>query len=92
MRVCKNEENNNFYFDNAPMPTYNGRKIMNFTTWLAIIVPIEAWESKNHQEIHIEQPHMVCLREIKAAFVLSTTLGEFELITNNKLFQGGILK
>ena len=43
------------------------------------ILLIEAWESKKHQEIHIEQPHMVRLRELKPEFVLSTTLGEFEL-------------
>lgn len=43
------------------------------------ILLIEAWESKRHQEIHIEQPHMVRLRELEPAFVLSTELGEFEL-------------
>ena len=43
------------------------------------ILLIEAWESKKHQEIHIEQPHMVRLRELKPEFVLSTTLGEFEI-------------
>ena len=43
------------------------------------ILLIEAWESKKHQEIHIEQPHMLRLRELKPNFVLSTQLGEFEL-------------
>ena len=43
------------------------------------ILLIEAWESKKHQEIHIEQPHMVLLRELKPDYVISTTLGEFEL-------------
>ena len=43
------------------------------------ILLIEAWESKKHQEIHIEQPHMVRLRELKPEFVLSTTFGEFEI-------------
>ncbi len=43
------------------------------------ILLIEAWESKKHQEIHIEQPHMARLRELKPNFVLSTQLGEFEL-------------
>ena len=43
------------------------------------ILLIEAWESKRYQEIHIEQPHMVRLRELKPNFVLSTQLGEFEL-------------
>lgn len=40
---------------------------------------IEAWESKRHQEIHIGQPHMARLREIKDDYIRSTTLGEFEL-------------
>jgi len=43
------------------------------------ILLIEVWESKRHQEIHIEQPHMSRLRELKPNFVLSTQLGEFEL-------------
>ena len=43
------------------------------------ILLIEAWKSKKHQEIHIEQPHMLRLRELKPNFVLSTQLGEFEL-------------
>ena len=43
------------------------------------ILLIEAWESKRHQEIHIEQPHMARLRELKPDYVLSTELGEFEL-------------
>ena len=40
---------------------------------------IEAWESARHQQIHIEQPHMARLREIKDGYVVSTTLGEFEV-------------
>ena len=43
------------------------------------ILLIEAWETKRHQEIHLEQPHMVQLREIKPDFVISTKLGEFEI-------------
>jgi len=43
------------------------------------ILLIEAWETKKHQEIHIEQPHMARLRELKPEFVLDTKLGEFEL-------------
>lgn len=43
------------------------------------ILLIEAWESKKHQEIHIEQPHMARLRELKPDYVISTELGEFEL-------------
>lgn len=43
------------------------------------ILLIEAWESKKHQEIHIEQPHMARLRELKPDYVVSTKLGEFEI-------------
>ena len=40
---------------------------------------IEAWETKRHQQIHIEQPHMARLREFKDDYIVSTVLGEFEL-------------
>lgn len=40
---------------------------------------IEQWESKRHQQIHIEQPHMVKLREMKGDYITNTTLGEVEL-------------
>ena len=43
------------------------------------IVLVEIWKSKKHQEIHIEQPHMARLRELKPQYVLSTKLGEFEV-------------
>ena len=40
---------------------------------------IEAWETRRHQEVHIEQPHMARLRSFKAEYIESTTLREFEL-------------
>ena len=40
---------------------------------------IEAWESKKHQQIHIEQPHMAKLRALKGDYIISSKLGEFEL-------------
>lgn len=43
------------------------------------ILLIEAWESAEHQKVHINQPHMVRLREIKPDYILSTMLGEFSL-------------
>lgn len=43
------------------------------------ILLIEAWETKEHQARHIEQPHMARLRELKGGYVISTQLGEFEL-------------
>ncbi|MBQ7034075.1 MAG: antibiotic biosynthesis monooxygenase [Clostridia bacterium] len=43
------------------------------------ILLIEAWETKEHQQIHINQPHMARLRAIKEDYIISTTLGEFVL-------------
>ncbi|MBE6688297.1 MAG: antibiotic biosynthesis monooxygenase [Ruminococcaceae bacterium] len=43
------------------------------------ILLIEAWESKQHQQTHIEQPHMARLREIKKDYIETSNLGEFEL-------------
>ena len=43
------------------------------------ILLIEAWETKEHQRIHIEQPHMERMRSFKDDYVVSTKLGEFEL-------------
>ena len=40
---------------------------------------IEQWESKQHQQIHIEQPHMAKLRSFKADYITDTFLGEVEL-------------
>ena len=40
---------------------------------------IEAWETKQHQQIHIKQPHMDRMREIKGDYIESAALGEFEL-------------
>lgn len=41
---------------------------------------VEAWESKQHQQTHIEQPHMAALRALKGDYVESTTLKEFKVI------------
>jgi len=40
---------------------------------------IEQWESKTHQQVHIQQPHMAKLREFKGAYITNTVLGEIEL-------------
>ena len=40
---------------------------------------IEQWESKQHQQIHLTQPHMACLREFKGDYITETVLGEVEL-------------
>lgn len=43
------------------------------------ILLIEAWETKEHQRIHIGQPHMERMRSFKDDYVVLTKLGEFEL-------------
>lgn len=40
---------------------------------------IEQWESKNHQQVHLEQPHMALLRGFKPDYITDTALGEVEL-------------
>lgn len=39
---------------------------------------LEAWETKHHQEVHIDQPHMAKLRSFKNEYVESTTLVKYE--------------
>lgn len=34
----------------------------------------EEWESEAHQQIHLTQPHMAALKEIKAKYILDTAL------------------
>lgn len=41
---------------------------------------VEAWESKQHQQVHIEQPHMAVLRALKGDYVENTVLKEFKVI------------
>jgi len=41
---------------------------------------VEEWETKEHQQVHLTQPHMDALRSIKDDYVESTSLGEFRLI------------
>ena len=41
---------------------------------------IEQWETKEHQQIHINQPHMATLREFKDDYIASTVLGEIALV------------
>ena len=39
---------------------------------------IEQWESRQHQQIHLTQPHMARLREFKGDYITKTVLGEVE--------------
>ena len=40
---------------------------------------IERWESAAHQRVHMEQPHMARLREIKDKYIADTRLGRVRL-------------
>lgn len=40
---------------------------------------IEQWETKNHQQVHLDQPHMHTLRSFKGEYITDTVLGEIEL-------------
>ena len=40
---------------------------------------VEAWETSEHQRVHIRQPQMEKLRSFKDDYIKNTTLGEFEL-------------
>ena len=41
---------------------------------------IEKWETKEHQQIHLTQPHMTKLQEFKNDYITKTVLGEIQLI------------
>lgn len=41
---------------------------------------VEQWESKEHQQVHMTQPHMAKLQEFNADYVKSANLGEIEFI------------
>ena len=43
------------------------------------ILLIEQWETKEHQQIHIGQPHMDEMRKFKDDYISNTRLGEIEL-------------
>lgn len=38
------------------------------------VLLFEEWESQVHQQIHLTQPHMAALKEIKAKYILDTAL------------------
>lgn len=40
---------------------------------------IEQWESRQHQQVHLTQPHMAQLREFKGNYITDTVLGEIAL-------------
>lgn len=44
-----------------------------------LILLVEQWESAQHQQVHIQQPHMANMREFKGDYITSTIIGELEL-------------
>ncbi len=40
---------------------------------------IEQWSSKQHQQVHLSQPHMDVLRSFKGDYITDTVLGEVDL-------------
>ena len=43
------------------------------------ILLIEQWESDAHLRVHMQQPHMAQLRELKEKYVADTVIGRAEL-------------
>lgn len=43
------------------------------------ILLIEEWLSSEHQQRHVEQPHMQLLRQLKEQYIADTRLGHFAL-------------
>ena len=41
-----------------------------------VVMLLEQWESKEKQQVHMTQPHMATIMEIKNKYIESTTLGE----------------
>jgi quinol monooxygenase YgiN len=44
------------------------------------ILLIEEWESEEKQQIHVAQPHMARVRELKPLYIEDAVLGKFKLI------------
>ena len=44
-----------------------------------VVLLIEQWETEEHQRIHMQQPHMARLRELKAQYIDATAMGKAEL-------------
>ena len=45
-----------------------------------VVLLIERWESAEHQRIHMQQPHMTRLRELKAQYIDDTAMGKVQLV------------
>lgn len=44
-----------------------------------VILLIEQWESKAHQQVHMTQPHMAQMKGFKDDYIANTVLGEVTL-------------
>ena len=44
-----------------------------------LLLLIEQWESYEHQQVHLTQPHMDRLRTIKGKYITDTVIKEFTL-------------
>lgn len=44
-----------------------------------VVLLIEQWESEAHQRIHMQQPHMARLRELKAQYIEETSMGKVDI-------------
>ena len=45
-----------------------------------VILLIEKWETKEHQRVHIKQPHMAQMRQFKDDYITDTVLGEMAFV------------
>ena len=45
-----------------------------------VVLLIEQWESEAHQRVHMQQPHMARLRELKAQYIDGTEMGKVALL------------
>lgn len=44
-----------------------------------VVLLIEQWETEAHQRIHMQQPHMARLRELKAQYIAETSMGRVDI-------------
>ena len=44
-----------------------------------MVLLIEKWKSEEHQRVHMTQPHMARLKELKAQYIDHNTKGRAEL-------------
>ena len=41
---------------------------------------VEQWETKEHQKVHMTQPHMALLRQFKGDYITKTVIGEIAFV------------